>query len=66
MAEKREQEDTRSTWDWNILSHNKIFYFTTKHLFVIDATELGWNQATNYLAKDGIAAAVEVHCTTAI
>ena len=44
----------------------EIFYLTTRHLFVIDATELGWNQATSYLANESIAAEVEVHCTTGV
>lgn len=44
----------------------EIFYLTAKHLFAIDATDLGWNQVRSYLAKEGIAAEVEVHCTTGI
>lgn len=48
----------------NLILVTEVFYLTTEHLFVIDATELCWNQAMSYLAKEGIAAEVEVHCTT--
>lgn len=44
----------------------EIFSLTTKHLFEIDAAELGCDEAMGYLAEEGVAAEVEVHCTTEV
>lgn len=44
----------------------EIFSLPAKHLFMMDATELGWNRAIRCLAKEGVAAEVEVHCTTGV
>lgn len=50
----------------NLILVIEIFSLAAKHLFMMDATELGWNQAISCLAKEGIAAEVEVHCTTGV
>lgn len=35
-------------------------------MFAIDAAELGCNEAMAYLAEEGVAAEVEVHCSTEV
>lgn len=44
----------------------EIFSLTIKHLFETDAAELGCNEAVRYSAEEGVAAEVEVHCTTEV
>lgn len=44
----------------------EIFSLSTQCLFAIDAAELGCNEAMGYLAEEGVAAEMEVHCTTEV